>query len=115
MQEQEYEFSMILVNTRAVPLTLNIEPWGWAYEMEPKTKYTICFRSNIQPIPPNIVETEYAENYITVCAWDGCRFAIYQNGEVLHPGAFAGPRLPGGVQAIKSIGFLNLTRDMSGK
>jgi hypothetical protein len=73
--------------------------------MEPHTSYTICFRSTVEPAPTNIVEVEYAEDRVTVYAWDGCLVAVYQDGDVLPPGAFFGPRLPSGVAILKNIGF----------
>lgn len=111
MQEQEYEISIMLTNSRDSTLTFILEPWGFIYEMQPQAKYTVCFRSPIQPSPPNIVEVEYAADSITVYAWDGCLFAVFQNDTVLPPGAFVGPRLPGGVNILKNIGFLKATMD----
>lgn len=111
MQEQEFEVSIIVSNSRETPLTFILEPWGRAYEMEPHTSYTICFRSTVEPSPPNIAEVEYAEDRVTVYAWDGCLCAVYQNGNVLPPGAFVGPPLPSGVAILKNIGFLKATMD----
>ncbi len=108
-QEQEYEVSMMLTNSRETKFTFALEPWGFVYEMEPQAQYLLVFRSNIQPSPPNTVEVEYAADHIIVYAWDGCRFAVFKNGEVLPPGAFEGPRLPEGVQVLKNMGFLKMT------
>ncbi len=110
-QEQEYEVSLVLTNSRDTMLPFALEPWGFVYEMEPQAQYTLVFRSTVQPSPPNTVEVEYAPDHITVYAWDGCLFAVLKNGEVLPPGAFQGPRLPGGVQILKNIGFLKMTMD----
>jgi|GraSoi_2013_60cm_1033757.scaffolds.fasta_scaffold54329_2 hypothetical protein len=110
MQEHEYEVSMVLSNTRDTPITLIVEPWGALYEMVPQEKYLLCFRSPFPPSSPQAVEIEYALDGFTVYAWDGCLFALYHHGEVLSPGgAFAGPRVPGGIEILKKIGFLKQT------
>jgi hypothetical protein len=109
MQEQEYEIAIIVSNTHDTNLTFVIEPWGFVYDMSPQASYTVVFRSLVQPVPPNTVEVEYGVDSIIVYAWDGCLFAVFENGEVLPPGAFAGPRLPAGVGMLKNLGFLKAT------
>ncbi len=110
MQEQEYEVSMVLSNIQDTSVTLIVEPWGEMYEMVPHEKYILCFRSFLPPCSPQAVEIEYALDSFTVYAWDGCLFALYLNGEVVSPGgAFAGPRVPGGIDILKKIGFFKQT------
>ena len=75
MQVQEYEVSIILSNSRETQFTFVLEPWGRVNEMEPRASYTVCFRSTVEPSPPNSVEVEYAEDRVTVFAWDGCLVA----------------------------------------
>jgi len=112
MQEHEYEVSMVLSNTRDTPITLIVEPWGALYEMGPQEKYLLCFRSPFPPSSPQAVEIEFALDGFTVYAWDGCLFALYHHGEVLSPGgAFAGPRVPGGIEILKKTGFFKQTMD----
>ena len=119
MQEQGYEIAIVVSNTHDTNFLFVLEPWGFVYEMPPHASYTVVFRSLVQPVPPNTVEVEYGANNITVYGWDGCLFAVYQNGEVLPPGAFQGPRLPSGVNIIKNLGFLketlNTTRPIKGE
>jgi hypothetical protein len=110
MQEQKYEVSMVLSNTRDTPITLVVEPWGELYEMVPQAKYTLRFRSPFPPSSPHEIEITYALDSFTVYAWDGCLFALYHNGEVLSPGgAFAGPPVPGGIEVLKKTGFFEQT------
>lgn len=111
MQEQECSVSIVLSNSRETRFTLVLEPWGRVYEMEPHTSYTICFRSTVEPFSPNMAEVEYAEDRVTVYGWDGCQVAVYQDGNVLPPGVFVGPRVPSGVAILKNIGFLKVTMD----
>jgi hypothetical protein len=110
MQEHEYEVTLGLSNTRETPITLVVEPWGELYTMPPNTKYTLCFRSLLPPSPPQEIEVVYALDSITIYAWDGCLFALFAQGEVLSPGgAFAGPRVPGGMEILKQTGFFTQT------
>ena len=88
MQEQEYEIAIIVSNAYATDFTLVLEPWGRSYDMPPQASYTIVFRSLIPPKPPNTVEIIYGTDQIAVYGWVGCLLALYQNGEVLPPGAF---------------------------
>jgi hypothetical protein len=112
MQEQEYEVSMVLSNTRDTSITLIVEPWGEIYEMVPHEKYILCFRSPLPPSSPQAVEIEYALDSFTVYAWDGCLFAFSHNGQIVSPGsAFVGPRVPAGVDILKKTGFFKQTMD----
>ena len=112
MQGQEYEVSMVLSNIQDTSVTLIVEPWGEMYEMVPHEKYILCFHSFLPLSSPQAVEIEYALDSFTVYAWDGCLFALYLNGEVVSPGgAFAGPRVPGGIDILKKIGFFKQTLD----
>lgn len=108
MQDNEYEVSLGLSNTHGVPITLIIEPWGEVYEMVPNKKYTICFRSPFPPSSPHEIEVVYAPDSITVYAWDGCLFTLFSQGEIISPGgAFDAPRVPEGIEVLKSIGFFS--------
>ena len=110
MQEHEYEVTLGLSNTRETPIMLIVEPWGELYTMLPQTKYTLCFRSSLPPTSPHEIEMVYALDSVTVYAWDGCLFALFTQGEVLSPGgAFAGPRVPGGMEILKQTGFFTQT------
>jgi len=100
---------MVVTNSHDANFLFVLEPWGFVYEMPPQASYTVVFRSPVQPVPPNVVEVEYGADNITLYGWDGCLFAVYQDGEVLPPGAFQGPRLPGSVSIIKNLGVLKAT------
>lgn len=96
MQEHEYEIAIVVSNTRKSSFPLVLEPWG------AQANCTVVFRSSVPPTPPNTVEVEYAADSITVWAWDGCRYAVYHDGEVLPPGPFVGPPFPPGVTIMKN-------------
>ena len=101
MQEHKFEIAIVISNARNSSFPLVLEPWGIPYDMPAQARYTVVFRSLVSPAPPNTVEVEYAADSITVWAWDGCLYAVYSNGEVLPPGAFEGPPVPGGAAIIK--------------
>jgi hypothetical protein len=85
---------------------------GGNVEMVPQEKYLLCFRSPFPPSSPQAVEIEYALDGFTVYAWNGCRFVLYHQGEVVSPGgAFAGPCVPGGIEILKETGFFKHTMD----
>ena len=111
MQEQEYEMAIIVSNAHATDFTLVLEPWGRSYDMPPQVSYTVVFRSLVPPKPPDTVEVVYGTDQIAVYGWVGCLLAVYQNDEVLPPGAFVGPHIPAGISILKNLGVFKATLD----
>ncbi|GCE20904.1 hypothetical protein [Dictyobacter kobayashii] len=105
----EYEVSLTFSNEREAATSFILEPWGEIYRMEPHTKLTVCFCSLIPPSSPHTVEVEYGVNQITVYAWEGCTAALFQNGEELGTDIESRPRVPQGLETLKSMGFFHAT------
>jgi hypothetical protein len=103
-------FIMRISSTQDAPKSLIIEPWGEVYEMVPHAMYTLSFRSPVPSIFPHEIEVEYALDAITVYACTGCVFTLWHQGEIISPGeAFAGPRVPEGIEILKQTGFFTQT------
>jgi len=79
-------------------MTFILEPWGELYPMEPNTKFTLVFRSTVQPRALNAIEVDYSAESITVYGWEGCTVSLFHNGEELGAGATPRtqvPKIPG--------------------
>ncbi len=101
----EYEVAMTFSNERETVISLVIEPWGESFPLEAHAQVAVRFRSFVAPLAAQAIEVQYGQDRMVVYAWEGCTFALFQNGEELGAGAFSRPCVPQGLEILKRLGF----------
>jgi len=79
-----------LVNSREVPLTFYLEPWGEAYDMPPAAIFEVVARG---PAGDGL-EVAIAEEHITVWGWPGSVLRVFSNGTELGAGKWERSPVP---------------------
>lgn len=81
---------MQLTNTRAIPITFSLEPWGDAHDMPPGATFELIARGP----EGGWLDVEFGEDQITVWGWQDSVVNLYHEGEELGAGLWERPRVP---------------------
>jgi hypothetical protein len=74
----DQNFSIRLSNTRKHGITVYLEPWGEAYELESNKKLRVDAVGPIGVAPNNMLEIESCEEGITVWGWGGSGVTVHK-------------------------------------
>ncbi len=77
----EQTFSLEFVNSLDNPLSLWVEPWGHVHSLQPSEAVRLEIAG-----PPGRAVVQASDHALTVWAWSGTRFALYQGERVLRRG-----------------------------
>jgi hypothetical protein len=79
---KEYVTSLRISNSRSIPLTLYLEPWGEQYTMAPESTYTVVSRGP----EGDALEVECTDDHIVLYGWPGSVVTLFHDGKELGAG-----------------------------
>lgn len=80
---KEYATSLRVHNSRSVPLTLYLEPWGEQYTMAPEATFTAVARGP----EGDTLEVEWADDHIVLYGWPGSVVTLFHEGKEVGAGS----------------------------
>ena len=80
---KEYVTSLRICNSRSIPLTLCLEPWGEQYIMTPEATFTVVARGP----EGDSLEVEWADDHIILYGWAGSIVSLFHKGKEVGVGA----------------------------
>ena len=87
---KDYVTTLRVSNTRSVPVTLYLEPWGEQYTMAPEATFTAVARGP----EGDTLEVEVADDHIILYGWPGAVVTLFHEGKEIGTGGSARAPVP---------------------